>query len=180
MAAQSWGYQGRQPRVVVVEHPLWRVAEWASGIARPQYLPLPESPPSYPLQRGVQFINVVAPWGNPRWGKDKRDPLHQCAPPAVNPLGSRSRSFNYLQLYRNVTEDWTVPKSPNHLRRGLLPGHIVMDSANDSDGPSAAADVAENDKPSCQGCRKRKLKCSRELPTCAHCRRLGEPTLQQS
>ncbi|KAF2013160.1 hypothetical protein BU24DRAFT_493704 [Aaosphaeria arxii CBS 175.79] len=29
------------------------------------------------------------------------------------------------------------------------------------------------DLPSCDGCRKRKLRCSREWPTCAHCRRLA-------
>jgi len=60
----------------------------------------------------------------------------------------------------------------------VLEYHIVMDSANDPDGPSAVAapSAPEIEKPSCHGCRKRKLKCSRELPTCAHCRRLGEPT----
>lgn len=33
------------------------------------------------------------------------------------------------------------------------------------------------DIPSCQGCRKRKLKCSREQPACSHCKRLGGSTL---
>lgn len=31
------------------------------------------------------------------------------------------------------------------------------------------------ERPSCQGCRRRKLKCSRELPTCSQCHRLGSP-----
>jgi hypothetical protein len=33
----------------------------------------------------------------------------------------------------------------------------------------------DTDKPSsCQGCRKRKLKCSRDVPACTHCQRLGK------
>ncbi|KAG9258468.1 fungal-specific transcription factor domain-containing protein [Emericellopsis atlantica] len=35
--------------------------------------------------------------------------------------------------------------------------------------------AAENEIPSCQGCRRRKLKCSREQPTCSHCVRLASP-----
>ncbi|KAJ5741070.1 hypothetical protein N7493_000942 [Penicillium malachiteum] len=33
----------------------------------------------------------------------------------------------------------------------------------------------ETEKPSCHGCRRRKQKCSREEPACAHCQRLGAP-----
>ncbi|KAI9150592.1 fungal specific transcription factor [Paramyrothecium foliicola] len=33
------------------------------------------------------------------------------------------------------------------------------------------------DIPSCQGCRRRKLKCSREQPNCSHCRRLESPCI---
>lgn len=32
----------------------------------------------------------------------------------------------------------------------------------------------EGDIPSCQGCRRRKLRCSREQPICSHCKRLGK------
>ncbi|KAK0385387.1 hypothetical protein NLU13_7863 [Sarocladium strictum] len=39
-------------------------------------------------------------------------------------------------------------------------------------GPDAAS---EADMPSCQECRRRKLKCSREQPVCAHCARLESP-----
>ncbi|KAB5533357.1 fungal-specific transcription factor domain-containing protein [Coniochaeta sp. 2T2.1] len=50
-----------------------------------------------------------------------------------------------------------------------------MDASNDTGGPSTVVAVTqnENEKPSCHGCRKRKLKCSREVPTCGHCGRLG-------
>ncbi|KAF6818089.1 hypothetical protein CPLU01_13410 [Colletotrichum plurivorum] len=34
---------------------------------------------------------------------------------------------------------------------------------------------SENDIPSCQGCRRRKLRCSRDQPTCSHCKRLDSP-----
>lgn len=41
-------------------------------------------------------------------------------------------------------------------------------------GTTAGAEVTlEGDIPSCQGCRRRKLRCSREQPVCSHCRRLG-------
>lgn len=33
--------------------------------------------------------------------------------------------------------------------------------------------VMDAEVPSCQGCRRRKLRCSRDQPTCAHCQRLG-------
>ncbi|TEA18605.1 putative transcriptional regulatory protein [Colletotrichum sidae] len=39
----------------------------------------------------------------------------------------------------------------------------------------ADAAAAENDIPSCQGCRRRKLRCSRDQPTCSHCKRLDSP-----
>ncbi|KAH8885819.1 hypothetical protein GQ53DRAFT_728409 [Thozetella sp. PMI_491] len=35
-----------------------------------------------------------------------------------------------------------------------------------------ASPEAENELPSCESCRKRKLKCTRQLPSCAHCMRL--------
>ncbi|SPN99267.1 related to C6 transcription factor [Cephalotrichum gorgonifer] len=43
--------------------------------------------------------------------------------------------------------------------------------------PATGAESAhsEGDIPSCQGCRRRKLRCSREKPTCAHCLRLESP-----
>lgn len=46
--------------------------------------------------------------------------------------------------------------------------------------PSNAAEEAtiigaDQDRPSCQGCRRRKLKCSRESPTCSQCQRLSSP-----
>ncbi|KAJ3549969.1 hypothetical protein NM208_g218 [Fusarium decemcellulare] len=37
--------------------------------------------------------------------------------------------------------------------------------------------VAESEVPSCHGCRRRKLKCSREQPSCATCLRTGEPCI---
>ncbi|KAG7141729.1 hypothetical protein HYQ45_018803 [Verticillium longisporum] len=45
--------------------------------------------------------------------------------------------------------------------------------------PAEIAGIAgpEVDVPSCQGCRRRKLKCSREQPTCAHCSQVLENTL---
>ncbi|RGP63255.1 hypothetical protein FSPOR_8727 [Fusarium sporotrichioides] len=35
--------------------------------------------------------------------------------------------------------------------------------------------VADTEVPSCQGCRRRKLRCSRDKPTCNHCQRLDSP-----
>ncbi|KAM5366062.1 hypothetical protein ACJZ2D_010667 [Fusarium nematophilum] len=37
-----------------------------------------------------------------------------------------------------------------------------------------AENAADLDIPSCHGCRRRKLKCSREQPSCAHCQRTNE------
>ncbi|KAH8660608.1 fungal-specific transcription factor domain-containing protein [Xylariales sp. PMI_506] len=45
---------------------------------------------------------------------------------------------------------------------------IALDETN---SPAVAA--SDPDKPSCQGCRRRKLRCSRDLPTCTHCLRLS-------
>jgi len=39
---------------------------------------------------------------------------------------------------------------------------------------SASVD-GEDEIPACQSCRKRKLKCSREMPSCTQCSRLGQP-----
>ncbi|KAK2060415.1 hypothetical protein LY76DRAFT_682747 [Colletotrichum caudatum] len=47
-------------------------------------------------------------------------------------------------------------------------------SASDS-GPQSHDGVSENDIPSCQGCRRRKLRCSRDQPACSHCKRLDSP-----
>lgn len=38
------------------------------------------------------------------------------------------------------------------------------------DGPQAITE----ETPACSSCRKRKLRCSREHPSCSHCERLGE------
>ncbi|KAL3461894.1 hypothetical protein BJX64DRAFT_150205 [Aspergillus heterothallicus] len=35
--------------------------------------------------------------------------------------------------------------------------------------------VQIDERPACGACRKRKLRCSRELPRCSHCRRIGTP-----
>ncbi|KAH7185396.1 uncharacterized protein B0J16DRAFT_362800 [Fusarium flagelliforme] len=45
--------------------------------------------------------------------------------------------------------------------------------------PSAGngSTVADTEVPSCQGCRRRKLKCSRDQPTCNHCQRLDSPCI---
>ncbi|KAJ4259718.1 hypothetical protein NW762_007649 [Fusarium torreyae] len=40
-------------------------------------------------------------------------------------------------------------------------------------GPSSA--VVDAEVPSCQGCRRRKLRCSRDKPICNHCQRLDSP-----
>ncbi|KAI8676045.1 Fungal-trans domain-containing protein [Fusarium keratoplasticum] len=37
------------------------------------------------------------------------------------------------------------------------------------------ANTTESEIPSCHGCRRRKLKCSREQPSCANCQRSNEP-----
>src|SRR5690242_19547267 len=38
----------------------------------------------------------------------------------------------------------------------------------DDDGPS----VVGEDQPACASCKKRKLRCSRDIPVCSHCLRL--------
>ncbi|CAG7554975.1 unnamed protein product [Fusarium equiseti] len=45
--------------------------------------------------------------------------------------------------------------------------------------PSAGngSTAADTEVPSCQGCRRRKLKCSRDQPTCNHCQRLDSPCI---
>ncbi|KAL0934776.1 uncharacterized protein CTRU02_209367 [Colletotrichum truncatum] len=51
-----------------------------------------------------------------------------------------------------------------------------MDLATSASAPQQPHDGAsENDIPSCQGCRRRKLRCSRDQPTCSHCKRLDSP-----
>ncbi|KAK1579652.1 fungal-specific transcription factor domain-containing protein [Colletotrichum navitas] len=42
-------------------------------------------------------------------------------------------------------------------------------------GPKSHDETSENDIPSCQGCRRRKLRCSRDQPICSHCKRLDSP-----
>ncbi|CCF41954.1 hypothetical protein CH063_12076, partial [Colletotrichum higginsianum] len=42
-------------------------------------------------------------------------------------------------------------------------------------GPQSQDGTSENDIPSCQGCRRRKLRCSRDQPVCSHCKRLDSP-----
>ncbi|KAK7219937.1 hypothetical protein V2G26_007940 [Clonostachys chloroleuca] len=49
------------------------------------------------------------------------------------------------------------------------PAGVAPDDAASSPVPG------EPEVPSCQGCRRRKLKCSRDQPICAHCRRLDAP-----
>ncbi|KAJ2904061.1 Quinic acid utilization activator [Zalerion maritima] len=44
---------------------------------------------------------------------------------------------------------------------------------NDQQESQHSQQQTENDIPSCQGCRRRKLRCSRDQPTCVHCSRLG-------
>jgi hypothetical protein len=34
--------------------------------------------------------------------------------------------------------------------------------------------AGDDDTPACASCKKRKLRCSRESPTCSHCQRLGK------
>ncbi|KAK1624043.1 hypothetical protein BDP81DRAFT_398997 [Colletotrichum phormii] len=40
---------------------------------------------------------------------------------------------------------------------------------------SQPPDGSDGDIPSCQGCRRRKLRCSRDQPICSHCKRLDSP-----
>ncbi|KAJ5652709.1 fungal-specific transcription factor domain-containing protein [Penicillium longicatenatum] len=47
-----------------------------------------------------------------------------------------------------------------------------MDPSNDHEEVST---IIDPDRPSCQGCRRRKLKCSRESPMCSQCHRMGSP-----
>ncbi|RDW62209.1 hypothetical protein BP6252_11642 [Coleophoma cylindrospora] len=42
---------------------------------------------------------------------------------------------------------------------------------------TTAVDFVSDEISACQSCRRRKLKCSRELPHCSHCQRLGESCL---
>ncbi|KAH7384535.1 hypothetical protein BKA66DRAFT_80189 [Pyrenochaeta sp. MPI-SDFR-AT-0127] len=47
--------------------------------------------------------------------------------------------------------------------------------AGDDDGPTSVGD----DVPACASCKKRKLRCSRETPTCSHCLRLSTECVYQ-
>lgn len=51
---------------------------------------------------------------------------------------------------------------------------IIVESSQGPEPSDSAG--AEEDKPACQSCRKRKLKCSREAPSCSQCERLGKCT----
>lgn len=44
----------------------------------------------------------------------------------------------------------------------------------EEDGPS----VISEDQPACASCKKRKLRCSREIPVCSHCLRLCKLVLK--
>ncbi|KAM9877519.1 hypothetical protein VDGL01_08356 [Verticillium dahliae] len=59
------------------------------------------------------------------------------------------------------------------------PGTRKNDTMDLQTTPAETAGIVgpEADVPSCQGCRRRKLKCSREQPTCAHCSRLESPCI---
>ncbi|KAJ5988960.1 fungal-specific transcription factor domain-containing protein [Penicillium waksmanii] len=50
-----------------------------------------------------------------------------------------------------------------------------MDPTNSNEETSTTG--ADQERPSCQGCRRRKLKCSRESPTCSQCNRLESPCI---
>ncbi|KAF4984321.1 hypothetical protein FZEAL_472 [Fusarium zealandicum] len=41
------------------------------------------------------------------------------------------------------------------------------------------SEAAEGEVPSCQGCRRRKLRCSRDKPICNHCQRLDSPCVYE-
>jgi hypothetical protein len=48
-----------------------------------------------------------------------------------------------------------------------------MASDSTSEAIDDAVPGAEGDLPSCEGCRRRKLKCSRQLPLCSNCEKYG-------
>ncbi|OLN92832.1 putative transcriptional regulatory protein C530.05-like protein 11 [Colletotrichum chlorophyti] len=52
---------------------------------------------------------------------------------------------------------------------------LTASASASASGPQPHDAASENDIPSCQGCRRRKLRCSRDQPTCSHCRRLDSP-----
>ena len=71
----------------------------------------------------------------------------------------------------------------------VLPGHIMPQGAlsdprneangscppvNGSQNAGSGDSVPEDPIPACESCRKRKLKCSREIPSCSQCARLGK------
>ncbi|PTD03544.1 hypothetical protein HYE67_000922 [Fusarium culmorum] len=51
--------------------------------------------------------------------------------------------------------------------------HPNIQSPNTGNGST----TADTEVPSCQGCRRRKLRCSRDKPTCNHCQRLDAPCI---
>ena len=58
----------------------------------------------------------------------------------------------------------------------MVLGQQPMDPAEANETPGALPEpTTDTDTPSCQGCRRRKLKCSREQPVCSHCKRLESP-----
>lgn len=64
----------------------------------------------------------------------------------------------------------SIPQSPASVR-SATPKQTLLSMEPPATGPGSV--LLEGDLPSCQGCRRRKLRCSRDRPTCTHCQRLG-------
>lgn len=73
-----------------------------------------------------------------------------------------------------------APAGGSHSQSGQSNSHNISASMTDEHAdedpcmPGTDPEAGDSgDIPSCLGCRKRKLKCSRDQPVCSHCRRLG-------
>lgn len=81
---------------------------------------------------------------------------------------------NYLNLSPTPTGIYCLPYSsriaaPQHRKAIHRCKASPMELNKDTVNPEAAPSL-----PSCDGCRTRKLKCSRQRPSCSNCRRLGK------
>ncbi|KZL63105.1 fungal specific transcription factor [Colletotrichum incanum] len=84
-----------------------------------------------------------------------------------------------VPLSRRLTGPPPAAAAAANPLRALIPqgGHMDLTTSASVPAPQSHDGTSENDIPSCQGCRRRKLRCSRDQPICSHCKRLDSPCI---
>lgn len=95
---------------------------------------------------------------------------------ASQPLSTTTKQN--LGALRTVSVDlrpplFSMPQIQTSGLRGEIPQPPPA-AENGSEKAESNHPVREDETPACQSCRKRKLKCSRESPSCNQCTRLGK------